>query len=85
VLTGQNLNTGNQFTVRADHSLPRNQNLMFRYTQVPSLNCPSSMLANGSGMRMNMTNYNTGVTWNAALSPVTVNEFRVGFARFHTS
>jgi hypothetical protein len=68
----------NQFTTRIDHTLPRNQNLMFRWTRALSTGENPSILGNGIGTSTpnNATNLNAG--WTASLTPRLVNELRAG-------
>ena len=76
-------NTADQFTIRIDHTLPRNQNLMFRYTQTATRGFNPSILANGSGYASPTHAYNASLGWTVPVSPTTVNELRLGFADFH--
>lgn len=73
-------NTSNQFTTRIDHTLPRNQNLMFRYSQQTSDAYNPSQLANTTGTSRTGGQYNASLGWTAPLSATTINELRVGFA-----
>lgn len=76
-------NTGNQFTVRLDHALPRNQNLSLRFTQVNSSGFSPSVTANASGTSAVNNNDNASLGWTVPVSPTTINELRLGFAELH--
>ena len=75
-------NHGDQFTIRADQILPRNQSIGARYTQSGNSGFTPSILGNGSGIYSPTDNQNLTLSWAAPLSPRTVNELRFGFARF---
>jgi len=76
-------NTSNQFTTRLDHTLPRNQNVSLRFTQIKSSGFSPSVTANPSGTTAANDNENASLAWTAPISPAMVNEMRLGFAELH--
>jgi hypothetical protein len=73
--------TADQFTIRMDHTLPRNQNVSLRYTQANSYNGRPSILGTGPRADIGQNNTNTNASWTAPFSPTTINELRLGLAR----
>jgi hypothetical protein len=91
VLNATGTNIGDQFTVRLDHTLPRNQNLLFRYTRAddggfaPSLYVGGTATGTGTGQfagGSTSKNTNTALGWTAPLTARTINETRLGYATF---
>ena len=76
-------NTADQFTIRLDHTLPRNENLSFRFTQTQTSGFSPSVTANPSGTSAANNNDNASLGWTAPISPTMVNELRLGFADLH--
>lgn len=72
----------NQFTIRIDHRLPRNQNVAFRYTQSNNNSFTPGILGDGSGLFAPRLNYNGTLNWTVPLSSNTTNELRVGYADY---
>ena len=79
---GQETSDKNQYTIRGDQMLPRNQSLALRYTNTTSGGVSPSILANGSGVLTPTDTRNGGATWTAPLSAHTVSEFRFGYANY---
>lgn len=71
-----------QFTIRVDHTLPRNHSLAGRYTQAKTTGVTPSILGNGTGLYAPTDNYNTSAAWTAPVSARTVSELRFGYAKF---
>ncbi len=78
----EELSNTDQFTVRADQQLARNQSLGGRYTQSDASGFTPSLLGNRSGLRSPVNTRNLSALWNAPLSPRSVNEFRLGYAKY---
>ena len=76
-------NTADQFTIRVDHTLPRNQYVSFRFTQTNSNGFSPSFTANPSGTTAMNNNDNASFGWTVPISPTMVNELRLGFADLH--
>ena len=75
---------GNQFTTRLDQTLPRSQNLSFRFTQANSDAFSSSITANQSGYTVvNRTN-NASLGWTMPVNATTIAEAHLGFSDFHS-
>jgi hypothetical protein len=76
-------NTSDQFTIRMDHTLPHNQNVSFRFTQVKSHGFSPSFSGNPSGTNAVTDSDNASFGWTAVISASMVNEVRLGFADLH--
>jgi hypothetical protein len=72
-----------QFTVRMDHTLPRNQYVSFRFTQSSSNGFSPSVTGNASGTSQPNHNENASLGWTAPITAAMVNELRLGFADLH--
>jgi Carboxypeptidase regulatory-like domain len=77
------ISNGDQFTIRIDHQLPHNQTLSGRYTQANTGGFTPSILGNGSGLDTPVDNNNASLMWTVPISALTVNEFRLGYARYY--
>jgi hypothetical protein len=78
--TGVSTNTADQFTTRADHTLPGNNNLMFRYSRTNSDGFTPSQLGKDIGTGGTTLNNNASLGWTAPFSSGTVNEARLGYS-----
>jgi len=76
---------GDQFTIRLDQVLPRGHGLALRYTQAENRGFTPSILGNGAGLYAPTENHNVNATWTATITASTVNELRVGYARYSQS
>ncbi len=76
-------NTSDQFTIRADYTLPRNNSLSFRFTQTESEGFSPSVTANASGTQQRNAVDNASLTWTTLITSAIVNELRMGFSDFH--
>lgn len=75
--------TGDQFTVRIDHMLPRNQSVAVRYTHSDTGGfIPNLMGTPGVGRKEPLDSRNATLSWTATLGPRTVNELRFGAMNF---
>jgi len=74
--------TGDQFTLRLDHLLPRGHGLALRYTQAANRGFTPSILGNGTGLYAPTDNYNASGSWTAPFTVRTVNELRLGYAKY---
>jgi hypothetical protein len=73
--------TGDQFTIRVDHTLPHNQTLMLRYTQAGTNSFSPAIAGDGSnGLLSPRHNYNGTIGWTAPFGAALVNELRLGYA-----
>lgn len=74
---------GDQFTVRIDHLLPRNNSLAVRYTHSDTGGfVPNLMGIEGVGRTEPLDTRNATLTWTAPLGTRTVNELRFGAMNF---
>lgn len=74
---------GDQFTVRIDQMLPRNQSLAVRYTHSDTGGfIPNLMGTPGVGRTEPLDSRNATLTWTAPLGAATVNEVRFGAMNF---
>ena len=76
-------NSGDQFTTRFDHMLPKAENLSFRFTQAYSTAFTPSITANTSGYRNDTFTDNASLGWTAPINATTVGEMHLGFSDFH--
>jgi hypothetical protein len=74
---------GNQFTIRGDQTLPRNQNLGLRYTQSRNAGFIPNLLGTpGMGREEPLENKNGSLSWTAVVTPKTVSELKLGAMKF---
>jgi hypothetical protein len=74
---------GNQFTLRGDQTLPRNQNLGLRYTQSRTGGFIPNLLGSpGVGRDEPFVNKNGTISHTALITPKTVSELKLGAMKF---
>ena len=78
----QEVSNADQFTLRGDQVLPRNQVLALRYTHSAQGGFTPSILANNTGLSNPVDTNNVSATWTATISARTVSELRFGYASF---
>jgi Carboxypeptidase regulatory-like domain/TonB-dependent Receptor Plug Domain len=75
--------SANQFTIRGDQMLPRDQNLSLRYTKSHSGGFIPNLLGSpGVGRTEPLDSINGSAAWTAVVTPRIVNELRLGGMKF---
>ncbi len=75
--------SANQYTIRADQALPRNQNVGLRYTQSHTGGFIPNLLGSpGAGREEPFDNQNGTASWTAVITPKTVSELKLGAMKF---
>jgi hypothetical protein len=83
IANGSTGNHADQFTTRADQTLPRGQNLSLRFTQANSTAASPSLMGNASGINTIGLSDNAGLNWSSVPTPTLINEFRMGYTDYH--